>query len=241
MHPTETNTIIYSAELNPLDCSKRFTPGRLVHSDTNATSLRSNQLRCILRKDYLQTFTPLYIATYSFMYMSELGHRGENENAQTLKQQQRGFETKLSQLRVQYSTAELLHSTAELLHSTAELLHYTAELLQSTAEQLQSTAEQLHSTAELLHPTAELLHSTEEQLHSTAEQLHSTAEQLHSTAALLHSTAALLHSTAELLHYTVELLHYTGEPLRCASKQCGRGMTLTIKLFMQCFPTFLST
>ena len=220
MHPTETNMIIYSAELNPLDCSKRFTPGRLVHSDTNPTSLRSIQLRCILRKDYLQTFPPLSIAIYSFMYMSELGHRGENENVQTLKQQQRGFETKLSQLRVQYYTAELLHSTAELLHSTAELLHSTVELLHSTAEQLQSTAEQLHSTAELLHPTDELLHSTAEQL---------------------HSTAALLHSTAELLHYTVELLHYTGEPLRCASKQCGRGTTLTIKLFMQRFPTFLST
>ena len=175
MHPTETNMIIYSAELNPLDCSKRFTPGRLVHSDTNPTSLRSIQLRCILRKDYLQTFPPLYIAIYSFMYMSELGHRGENENAQTLKQQQRGFETKLSQLRVQYSTAELLHSTTELLHSTAELLHSTDELL---------------------------------------------------------------HSTAELLHSTAELLHSTGEPLRCASKQCGRGMTLTIKLFMQRFPTF---
>ena len=34
---------------------------------------------------YSLTFPPLSIVRYSFMQLSELGHRGENENAQTLK------------------------------------------------------------------------------------------------------------------------------------------------------------
>ena len=36
--------------------------------------------------------TTLYIAKYSFIQLSELGHRGENENAKASKQQQGGFE-----------------------------------------------------------------------------------------------------------------------------------------------------
>ena len=44
-----------------------------------------------MREDYSLTFTPLSIARYSFIQLSELGHRGENEKAQTLKWQQRGF------------------------------------------------------------------------------------------------------------------------------------------------------
>ena len=39
-----------------------------------------------------------HIASYSFVQLSELGHRGENENAQASKQQQRGFEPGLSRL-----------------------------------------------------------------------------------------------------------------------------------------------
>ena len=55
-------------------------PGRHVHSETNSTSLGSilatQQLRPLI-------FPPLSIARYSFIQLNELGHRGENENAQT--------------------------------------------------------------------------------------------------------------------------------------------------------------
>ena len=39
----------------------------------------------IRREDYTPTFPPVYIARYSVIILSELGHRGENENAQTSK------------------------------------------------------------------------------------------------------------------------------------------------------------
>ena len=48
---------------------------------------------------------------YSFIQLSELGRRGENENARSLKQHQRGFEARLSRLRVWHSTAELRRFT----------------------------------------------------------------------------------------------------------------------------------
>ena len=50
----------------------------------------------ITREDYSFTFQPLSIARYSFRQLSELGCHGENENAQALKQWQRGFEPGLS-------------------------------------------------------------------------------------------------------------------------------------------------
>ena len=57
----------------------------------------------LLHKDYIiLTFLSLSMARYSvihiYIYMSELGHHGENENAQTSKQQQSGFEPGLSRL-----------------------------------------------------------------------------------------------------------------------------------------------
>ena len=43
----------------------------------------------ITSEDYSLTFPPLSISRYSFIQLSELGHRGENENAQTSKRYQR--------------------------------------------------------------------------------------------------------------------------------------------------------
>ena len=39
-----------------------------------------------LRPDYSLAFPSLYKARYSFIQLSELGHRAENEKAQTLKE-----------------------------------------------------------------------------------------------------------------------------------------------------------
>ena len=65
--------------VGPLKALYASTPGRPVHSNTNSTSLRSilamQQLRA---KTKSLTFHPLSIARYSFMQLSELGHRGEN-------------------------------------------------------------------------------------------------------------------------------------------------------------------
>ena len=62
-----------------------FTPSRPVHSDANSNFLGS-VLAAITREDYSLKFPPLPIAArYSFIQLSELGHRGENENAQALK------------------------------------------------------------------------------------------------------------------------------------------------------------
>ena len=59
-------------------------PGRPVHSDTNSTSL-GTVLAAITRDDYSLTFPIPSIARCSFTQMIELGCRGENENAKTLK------------------------------------------------------------------------------------------------------------------------------------------------------------
>ena len=58
-------------------------PGRSVHSDTNPASPGS--ILTMQREDYSLTFPPLSIARYSLIQLSELGHRGENEHAQSLK------------------------------------------------------------------------------------------------------------------------------------------------------------
>ena len=58
----------------------------------------------LLRTDISNTFPSLSIARYSFIQLSELGHLGEKENVQSLKQQQRGFEPRLSRLRVRVPT-----------------------------------------------------------------------------------------------------------------------------------------
>ena len=78
---------LYSAVSIPLDRSKRFTssPGRPVHSDTNSASLGSILVMQQLRNDYSLTCPPLSITMYSFIQLSRLRSREENENGQTSK------------------------------------------------------------------------------------------------------------------------------------------------------------
>ena len=69
---------LYSSVSSPLDSSKRFTSG------TNFSfSGKHSSHTAITREDYSLTFPPLSIVRYSFIQLSELGHRGENENVQT--------------------------------------------------------------------------------------------------------------------------------------------------------------
>ena len=56
-----------------------------VHSDTNSASLGSILAMQQLRNDYSLTFPPLSTARYSFIQLSRLRRREENENAQTSK------------------------------------------------------------------------------------------------------------------------------------------------------------
>ena len=75
---------LYSAVSSPLVRSKRFhfSPGRPVHSDTNSASLGSILAMQQLRNDYSLTMS---IARYSFIQLSRLRRREENEHAQTSK------------------------------------------------------------------------------------------------------------------------------------------------------------
>ena len=80
--------VLYSAVSSPLDRSKRLTlssPGRAVHSDTNSAYLGSILTMQQLRNDYSLKCPPLSIARYSFIQLSRLRRREENENAQTSK------------------------------------------------------------------------------------------------------------------------------------------------------------
>ena len=72
---------LYSAVSSPLDRSKRFT----FHPLADLFIPTPTSHAAIPREDYSLTFPPLSTARYSFMQLSELGHLGENENAQTLK------------------------------------------------------------------------------------------------------------------------------------------------------------
>ena len=81
---------LYSAVSSPLDRSKRFTlfslPGRPVHSDTNSASPGSilvMQQSSATTKSL--TFPPLSIVRCSFVQLSRLRRRDENENVQTSK------------------------------------------------------------------------------------------------------------------------------------------------------------
>ena len=75
----------YIQSVGPLKALYTLSPGRHVHSDTNSASPGSIQPCCILCEDYIFTFPSPSIARYSFIQLSELGHRGGNENAQTSK------------------------------------------------------------------------------------------------------------------------------------------------------------
>ena len=85
-------------------------PGRPVHSDTNSASLGSILAMQQLRNGYSPTCPPLSIARYSFIQLSRLRRREVNENAHISKRWQRGFEPRLSRLRVRHSTTELYHT-----------------------------------------------------------------------------------------------------------------------------------
>ena len=63
---------------------------------------------------FTHMFQPMSVGRYSFIQLIELGHHGEKENVQTTKWQQRGFELRLSRLKVRRSTAELPGSTDSL-------------------------------------------------------------------------------------------------------------------------------
>ena len=68
--------------------SSQSPPGRPVHSDTNSTYQGSTRAELqLLCEDHPLAFPPLSIARYSYTQLSELGRRGENENAQSSKQQ----------------------------------------------------------------------------------------------------------------------------------------------------------
>ena len=60
-------------------------PRRPVHSGTNLTSRGSVLAMQHLRNDYSLTCPPLSVARYSFIQLSRLRRREENENAQTSK------------------------------------------------------------------------------------------------------------------------------------------------------------
>ena len=96
------------------DCLKCFTfhpladqfimsPSQLVRETFSHAAITARSL--------FLTFLPLPVVRYTFIHLSELGHRGENENDQASKRQQRGLQPGLSRLRVRRSTAELPHST----------------------------------------------------------------------------------------------------------------------------------
>ena len=86
-----------------LECESMLYP-LADHSDTNLTSLRSIQPCC----NY-SSFTHIFLtARYTFIQLSELGHRRDSDNAQASKRHHMGFESGLSRLRVRHSTAELL-------------------------------------------------------------------------------------------------------------------------------------
>ena len=81
--------------------------------------------------DYSITLPIVYIARYSFIQLSEPGCHGENENAQVTKQQQRGFERRLSGLRVRHSTTELPRSTQSRIPCQInELLMFVDEYIE---------------------------------------------------------------------------------------------------------------
>ena len=72
--------------VGPLKAIYISPPGRPVHSDTNSTSLGSVQP--IGRGVFTNISTALSVARFSFLQLSELGCREENENAQASKRQQ---------------------------------------------------------------------------------------------------------------------------------------------------------
>ena len=71
--------------VGPLRALDFAPPGRHVHSDTNSASLGSILAMQQLCNIYSLTCPPLSIARNSFIQLSRLRRREENENAKTLK------------------------------------------------------------------------------------------------------------------------------------------------------------
>ena len=92
--------LINSAESSPLDRSKRFTLHSLACSFRHQLYFSEKHSRhaATPSEHFSLTCPPPSIARYSFILLIELGRRGENENAQAWKQQQRGFEPRISRL-----------------------------------------------------------------------------------------------------------------------------------------------
>ena len=78
-------------------------PDRPVHSDINTTSLGSIHPCCNYCAKTIHSIS-IAVASYSFLQLGELGHRGENKNDQASKQQQMGLKPGLTRMRVPHST-----------------------------------------------------------------------------------------------------------------------------------------
>ena len=77
---------LYSAISSPSDRSKRFTLHPLADLFIQfAFSGKNSDTHKLLPEDYLLTFAQMSTARYSFIQLSEMGHCGENENAQASK------------------------------------------------------------------------------------------------------------------------------------------------------------
>ena len=84
---------LYSTVSSQLDRSKRFTlpPGRSVHSDTNSASpgiILATQQLCAKIKSL--TFSPLSIARYTFIQLSQLGHQWRERKCPILETAAKG-------------------------------------------------------------------------------------------------------------------------------------------------------
>ena len=96
---------IYSAVSTLLDRSKHFTLHPLAYLFIPApTRLLWEALSQLFCEYYSLTLPPLLFARYSFIQLSELGHRGENKNDQSSKRKQMGLEPGLFPFRGRHST-----------------------------------------------------------------------------------------------------------------------------------------
>ena len=91
------------------DSSKNFTLNRLVHSNTNSTSMGAlSHTTITAQRLFVHTFPPLSLARYSFIHLNILRHCGKKE-VEASKQKQT-IQTWQVLLRIKNCTAELLHS-----------------------------------------------------------------------------------------------------------------------------------
>ena len=131
------NGIIYATWYPALYTS---TPGRPIHSDTNLSPLGGIQPHCNLCAKTSLALPLLSIARYSFIPLSELGRRGENENAQALKQQQMGFEPSIESPAF-YRRAAAPHMTIFRERGKTDYVIYLSQGLGSHRRNLRSVVE----------------------------------------------------------------------------------------------------